>query len=299
MSKYRLPVLNSLRAFEAAARYQSVQKAGRELHVNHASVSRHIHNLELRLGRVLFARHHKKIVLTDDGETLLGAVSMGFSIIERAIVQLSTNKNPQRLVISVDPDFAGLWLVPRLAEFYAIAPNILVEILVERGFHSSDDPRIDCAIHYAEAGLNLENSEVLFRSRLFPVCAPSLAQLRPLRSPEDLRRHLLLHDRSIVEWQEFFQNCSVSVDIDVRLGPIFGETALCMDAAVRGQGVAMGDDFLAATYLSEGRLVKPFDSSFLSKNAYFFIVPEGAAEHPAVDTFRTWLLQSIDRSPNN
>lgn len=295
MPKYRLPVLNSLRAFEAAARHQSVLKAGRELHVNHGSVSRHIQNLEQQLGRTLFDRHHKKINLTDGGEVLLGAVSTAFSTIERAIVQLSTHKNPEKLVISVDPDFAGLWLVPRLAEFFAIAPNILVEIRGERGWNLPSDPRVDCAIHYAEAGSNLENGELLFRSRLFPVCAPSLAQLRPLRSPEDLRHHVLLHDRTVDEWKEYFRRFPDTVDINVRHAAIFSDTTLCMDAAVRGQGVAIGDDFLAAIYLSEGRLAKPFESSFLSKNAYYFFAPDGAARNPAVDTFRIWLLQGIAR----
>jgi LysR family glycine cleavage system transcriptional activator len=294
MPKFRLPVLNSLRAFEAAARHQSIKKACDELHVTHAAVSRHIQKLEQQLGRELFERHHRKIVLNDAGEILLGSVTVGFSHIQRAIAQLSGDQNTERLVISVDPDFAGLWLVPRLAEFYAIVPDTLVEIIAEKGLKSLDDSRIDCAIQYAEAGLDLENSEILFRSRLFPVCAPASTQMPPLRSPEDLRRHTLLHDRSIVEWQEYLRSCSMTIDVNVRLGVVFSDTALCLEAAARGQGVAIGDDFLAELHLSEGRLVRPFESAFLSKNAYYLVVPERAAQHPAVNAFRTWLLQSID-----
>lgn len=295
MSKFRLPVLNSLRAFEAAARHQSIKEACDELHVTHAAVSRHIQKLEQQLGRDLFERHHRKIVLTDDGEILRGAVATGFSIIQRAIAQLSGSRDPERLVISVDPDFASLWLVPRLAEFHAIVPNTLVEILAEKGADSALNPQIDCAIRYAEAGLRLENSEVLFRSSLFPVYAPDLVRGPPLRTPEDLRHHVLLHDRSLAEWQEYIQCCGVTVDVNVRTGIVFSETAYCLDAAARGQGVAMGDDFLAGMYLSEGRLVKPFDRSFLSKNAYYFIAPYGTAKHPSVRAFRTWLFQSMDR----
>jgi LysR family glycine cleavage system transcriptional activator len=295
MPKFRLPALNSLRAFEAAARHQSIKKACDELHVTHAAVSRHIQQLEQRLGRELFERHPRKIVLNDAGEIMLSAVAVAFTHIQRAIVQLSGNSNPERLVISVDPDFAGLWLVPRLAEFYAIVPNTLVEIIAEKRLNSADDSRIDCAIQYAEAGLDLEDSEVLFRSRLFPVCAPSLAQLLPLRSPEDLQQHVLLHDRSMVEWQEYLQGFPVTININVRLGVIFSETSLCLDAAVRGQGVAIGDDFLAEMHLSEGRLVRVFNSDFLSKNAYYFVVPKINARHPAVEAFRTWLFESIDR----
>src|SRR4029077_11809604 len=122
-------------------------------------------------------------------------------------------------------------------------------ISTETGPGSIDDPRIDCAIHYARAGLHLEHGETLFRSRLSPVCAPGRRQAR-LRSPEDLRHHLLLHDRSFVEWQEFIEGCPTTIDVDVRSGPVFSKTEHCMEAAARGQGVAMGDDFLAAMHLS-------------------------------------------------
>jgi LysR family glycine cleavage system transcriptional activator len=298
MSKFRIPALNSLRAFEAAARLQSITKACEELHVTHAAVSRHIQKVEQQLGRDLFERHHRKIVLNDDGESLLRAVTTAFSQIQRAIVSLSRNQNPERLVISVDPDFAGLWLVPRLAEFNAIAPNILVEIISEVGLRFSDNPRIDCAIQYAAAGSEVENGEVLFRSQLFPVCAPGSNRAPPLRSPEDLRGRVLVHDRTMDEWREFIQRVSPPIDVDPTLGLIFSETLLCHEAAARGQGVAMGDDFLAEMQLSEGRLIRPFDASFPSKNAYYFIIPERDARHPGVSAFRAWLFQTVERVRN-
>jgi LysR family glycine cleavage system transcriptional activator len=124
-------------------------------------------------------------------------------------------------------------------------------------------------------------------------------KMRPLRSPEDLQHHTLLHDRSVAEWQEYLQSSSKTLNVDVRSGVVFSETALCLDAAARGQGVAIGDDFLAAMHLSEGRLVKPFGSARYSKNAYYFIVPNRGANHPAVTTFRNWLFQSIRRSRGN
>src|ERR1700733_14945824 len=104
MWKYRLPVLNSLRAFEAAARHQSFTKAGKELHVSAASISRQILNLELQIGRDLFERHARKIVLNADGEALLGSLSSAFSTMQHAITRLGTGPHPERLIISVDPD---------------------------------------------------------------------------------------------------------------------------------------------------------------------------------------------------
>jgi LysR family transcriptional regulator, glycine cleavage system transcriptional activator len=295
MSKYRLPPLEPLKAFEAAARRQSIIKASEELHVTHQALSRRIQKLEAELGHRLFERHHRRIALTDGGKILFDGVSAAFANIHQAVVQLSGSQSPERLVISVDPDFAGLWLVPRLGEFYALVPDTLVEIRAERSLNASGNARIDCAIQYADAGLGPENGEILFRSRLFPVCSPHLARKRPLRSPADLRNHVLLHDRTITEWQQYLQSCSMTIGINVRLGFVFSETIHCLDAAARGQGVAIGDDFLAEVHLSEGRLVKPFGSSFLSKNAYYFVVPDGASPHPAVSTFRNWLLGSIDR----
>jgi LysR family glycine cleavage system transcriptional activator len=295
MPKFQLPALSTLIAFEAAARHQSITLAADELHVTHTAVSRHIQKLELQIKRRLFERQHRKVVLTADGEMFLRAVTTGFTHIERAFVQLSGSRKPDSLVISVDPDFAGLWLVPRLDEFYAILPNTSVEIRAGKGVNSVRDPRIDCAIQYAEAGSEPEGCEILFRSRLFPVCAPSLAKRLPLQSPEDLKHHVLLHDRSFVEWQEYLQNCSLAIDVNVGSSVVFTETAHCLDAAARGQGVAMGDDFLAALHLSEGRLVRPFDSALCSRNAYYFIAPRRGARHRAVTAFRNWLVQSIDR----
>jgi LysR family glycine cleavage system transcriptional activator len=299
MSKYQFPALNSLKAFESAARHRSVKEASDELHVTPTAVSRHIQRLEREVRCALFERRHRRIALTDAGVRLFGALTTGFSEIQRGFEQVLRNPHSEGLVISVDPDFAALWLVPRLAEFYAIVPNTLVEILAQKGPNALEDRHLDCVIRYAPAGLHPENSEMLFRSRLFPVCSPSLRKILPLRSPEDLQHHVLLHDRSDGEWQEYLQRCSMPVDVNARVGLVFSKTALCLDAAARGQGVAIGDDFLAAMHLSEGRLVKPFGPAFLSKNAYYFVMPKSEARHPAIAAFRNWLLRSIDGNRNN
>ena len=294
MQRYRLPMLNLLVAFEAAARHKSMNKASHELHVTHGAISRQIKKLEQQLGRHLFERRRSGVVLTDAGEILLGAVRTGFFHIQRAVVQLSGKQAPERLVLSVDPDFAGLWLVPRLAELHAIMPNTIVEIIADKAAPSPLDPGIHCSIRYAEAGLKFEDGEMLFRSSLFPVCAESLRRMRPLQSPDDLRHHVLLHDRSIAEWELYLRSCTTA-NINVSAGLVFSENSLCLDAAARGQGVAIGDDFLAASHLSEGRLIRPFGSALLSGNAYYLFVPDGASKHPSVSAFRTWLLRSIER----
>ncbi len=295
MSKVHLRWLTSLPAFEAAARHQSIQKGAGELHVTHAAVSRQLNKLERYIECRLFERSHRKITLTDDGEILFKAVSTGFGHIQRAVAQLKKNRNPERLVISVDPDFASLWLVPRLTEFYAAVPNTLVEIRAEKSILPLRDPQIDCAIHYAPAHSGADYGKMLFRSRLFPVCAKDFLGSLPLNSPGDLRHHVLLHDRSPEEWGNYLRNCGVAVDASIRVGTIFNETALCLDAAVRGQGLALGDDVLAATYLLEGRLVRVLRPTVLSKNAYYLAVSQSTRRHPSVDAFRNWLVAALAR----
>jgi LysR family transcriptional regulator, glycine cleavage system transcriptional activator len=299
MQKLHLPLINALRAFEAAARHQSIKKAGAELHVDHAAVSRHIRRLEGIAGRTLFERMNRKIVLTNEGERLFAAVNRGFSLIQRVLAELAEGKNPNRLVISVDPDFAVLWLVPRLLDFYASVPSASVEIRAQKSSFQSMDSDVSCAIQYAEAGLHPERGDVLFRSRLFPVCARRLSRSSPLRVLEDIRSHVLLHDRSTAEWEEYLRVCVPAVDVRAGSGPVFSDTAHCLEAATRGQGIALGDDFLAATHLAEGRLVKPFDCVLVSRNAYYFAIPKDTRRHPSVTAFRVWLLETVERHREN
>ena len=299
MTKYGYSLLKSLPAFEAVARLHSVSKAAVELYVTAGSVSRHIKHVERFVGRRLFQRTHSTIVPNEDGALLHGAIDTATLCIRRALSQITGAQVSDRLVISADPDFAALWLVPRLADFCAIIPDTVVEILAQRGAPSMLDPRISCAIHYAAAGSEVDGGETLFRSRLFPVAAVDrVAPRRPV-SLEDLRFHKLLHDRSFGEWAQYLQACGAVIDIDLHSGIVFSETSMCLEAAVRGQGVALGDEFLAATYLSEGRLERVFDRTILSKNAYYLTVFENAAEHPAVNVFRMWLLQTLQRQRTN
>jgi LysR family glycine cleavage system transcriptional activator len=295
MRKYRLPILGLLPAFEATARHRSMQKAALEMSLSRQAISQQIVKLEQQVGRAVFKRLPNRLILTAGGETLLSAVDVAFSHIQRAVRQMNGRQKPERLILSVDPDFASLWLVPRLAEFYASVPDTVVEIVAENDISSQRRPTVHCAIRYAPAGVEFENVELLFRSRLFPVCSAALARTLPVKTVRDLGRHVLLHDRSMREWKEYLDSYGARADVDPRKGIVFSKSALCLEAAVRGQGVAMGDDFLAATYLAEGRLIRPFDSSLRSRNAYYFLVPAGAAKHPAVASFRSWLFSNVGR----
>lgn len=294
MRPYRLTILHLLPAFEATARHQSMKKAAAELNLSRTAISHQVVKLEHHVGRRLFHRLPKALLLTEAGKILQSAVEVAFSHIQQAVTQLSGTPAPERLILSVDPDFAGLWLVPRLSEFYDSVPGTVVEIVAEKDV--SPTHPVHCTIRFAPAGRIHEHGDLLFRSRLFPVYSTALARARPLRSPKDLCRHVLLHDRSMLEWQEYLSRCEVGTEVDAHKGIIFSKTTLCLEAAARGQGVAIGDDFLAAMYLAEGRLIKPFEFSLVSRNAYYFVVPPGAAKHPALAAFRSWLLHTVGGS---
>jgi LysR family transcriptional regulator, glycine cleavage system transcriptional activator len=299
MPKYRLPLLNSLRAFEAAARHQSIKHAGAELHVSSAAVTRHIQKLEAQLGRKLFLRRHKQVILTEAGEIYLKAVTAAFIPLQRGFVQLRSRSSLDRLVISVDPDFAVLWLVPRLGEFYTRVPNTLVEIVAERTELSLQNERTSCFIQYAEAGLKSEDFDFLFQSKLFPVCSPKLVKDKAIRSFSDLKGLVVLHDRTLDEWEDYAAAERQDEVLSLRSGGVFSETMLCLEAAVRGQGIAIGDDYLAADYLDAGRLVRLFEREVLSTKAYYFGNGRSADSAPAVGKFRDWLLESIQRAGKN
>jgi LysR family transcriptional regulator, glycine cleavage system transcriptional activator len=154
---------------------------------------------------------------------------------------------------------------------------------------------VSCVIQYAEAGLRMDNGDTLFQSHIFPVCAQSVIRSVPLRVLEDIGPLILLHDRSTAEWEEYLRVCAPALDKNTKSGLVFSDTALCLDAAARGAGIALGDDYLAAMHLSEGRLVRPFEQTLASKNAYYFVIPSGTRADPSVTAFRVWLLQGVER----
>ncbi len=246
----------------------------------------------------LFERRHRQVLLTDAGRRLMEVTGRAFDDIDLGVRRLRTTPRHKSLVVAVDPDFAGLWLVPRLAAFRSAVPNVAIEIAASKELVELPGHRIDCAVHYGRAHYGRDpwpgvHAEQLFRSTLFPVCHPTLARGDPpVRSADDLRHHTLLHDRSTDEWCHFI-TLSGAQAVDCFSGLLFSETTFSFDAATRGQGVAIGDDFLCAMHLIEERLFCPFGPGFPSPNAYFFLSPKDTLSAPRVKAFRMWLLETL------
>lgn len=286
----RLPPLAALRAFEAAARHLSFTRAADELHVTQTAISHQIRGLEERLGVRLFRRLPRGLVLTEEAQRYLPAVRDAFARLEAATAELVTERAGGPLTASVLPSFAVKWLVPRLGRFRAAHPDI--DLRISTSQHLVDFAREDVDVgirmgrgHYP--GLRVDR---LFGETLVPVCSPALLEgEHPLRRPEDLRHHVLLHDDDQTGWRLWLDLAGVK-GVDASRGSIFTDSAIVVQAAAEGQGVALARTALAAWDLAAGRLVRPFDVTMPHDLAYYLVCPEASAERPRIAAVRAWLL---------
>jgi LysR family glycine cleavage system transcriptional activator len=295
----RLPPLNSLRAFEAAARHLSFTRAAQELNVTQAAISHQVKGLEQHLGLRLFRRLNRALVLTDEGQRYFPAVRDGLDLLATATHRLRERENAGRVTISVTPSFAAKWLVPRLARFRAGQPDIDVRV------HAADDvvdfirDDVDLAVRYGAGGWSGLKADLLLRESFFPVCSPRLLEAaRPLREPSDLQWHTLLHEeRTLTDWQTWLTMMGVT-GADASRGPVFSHGSNMIEAAVAGQGVGLGRSPLVDDDLAEGRLVRPFDASIAGDWAYYVVCPHATADNPRNVVLRDWLLAEASGAAN-
>lgn len=292
-----LPPLNSLRAFEAAGRHLSLTRAARELHVTAAAVSHQVRGLEDYLGVRLFRRVGNSLLLTDAGQACLPGLGEGFDRLAEAIERLKAHDARGPLHVSVAPAFASKWLVPRLERFDAAHPAIDVRISASLEVVDLDREGFDAAIRLGRGSYPGLEVHELFAESVVPMCRPDLIEgPHPLRTPEDLRHHVLLHDdslrfeRAAPDWPMWLTAAGVE-DVDASRGPHFSHPDHAMQAAMDGAGVVLGWRTLAAADLAAGRLVIPFDVTLPMKLAFFFVCPQVAAKRPKVVAFRDWLLE--------
>src|SRR5882724_11672588 len=238
--RYRLPPLNALRAFEAAARHLSFTHAAAELCVSQGAVSRHIQLLESSLGVMLFERRHRQVILTPQGETYRNAIRSAFEAIDDATSQIRPEVRSDTLKIRLLPTFAMRWLVPRLAHFNAESPGITVRINTAHDHSDFDREDIEAAVEYGNPPRHDPVAERLFGEVLVPVCSSDLANGRPPpRHPRELGQHVLLHSLHRPDfWRQWLARAGVD-GIAVESGLRFENSGLCYQAAVDGLGIAI------------------------------------------------------------
>jgi len=293
----RLPPLNSLRTFESAARHLSFTKASEELFVTQAAVSHQIKHLEEFLGMALFHRKNRKLTLTAEGADYWPQIRDIFEQLKHATENLQSAGASGSLNVSVTPTFAIEWLIPRLDRFKTLYPDIDVRIAANNDDREVDffGEDIDCAIYFAK-GRYRKNiyQQRLLDEYLIPLCSPQLlASDNPLTEPADLKNHTLLHETSTEDWMRWLKKAQVK-GIDLSHGTIFSHTVMVLQAAIHGQGVAIGYSVLAQQVIDTGRLVTPFDITIPSINSYDFVCPEGHQNKTKIAVFSDWLKTTIE-----
>lgn len=286
----RLPPLNSLKVFEAAARHLSFTRAAEELFVTQAAVSHQIKALEEFLGLKLFRRRNRSLLLTEEGQSYFLDIKDIFSSISEATEKVLERSEKGALTISLPPSFAIQWLVPRLADFNQQEPDIDVRIKAVDSDDNSLTDDVDVAIYYGRGNWPGLRIDKLYQEYLIPLCSPALLMSgKPLNQLSDIKHHTLLHDTSRKEWKQFVKQNAIE-GVNVNHGPIFSHTTMVLQAAVHGQGVALGNNVLAQPELDAGRLVSPFDEVLLSKNAFYVVCHESQADTGRIATFRDWMI---------
>lgn len=286
----RLPPLNALKAFEAAARYESFTRAAEELCVTQGAVSHQVKALEAELGVKLFNRERQRLIITEAGRGYLEVVRDALDRIAAGTERLLQRQSAGALTVSTSPNFAAKWLVHRLARFAEAHPGI--DLRVSASLHHVDFARedVDVAIRHGDGQASGLHVTRLCAEELAPVCSPKLMRGRHgLRQPGDLARHTLLHVNDRNDWVRWLEAAGVN-DIDLSRGPVLNQASMALDAAVDGQGVALARTALAAWDLIGGRLVRPFPLALPVPYAYWIVCPKATANLPKIVRFREWLL---------
>ena len=289
----RLPPLNPLRAFEAAARLGSVSSAAKELNVTHGAISHQIRKLEASLKVTLLERGARRVKLTPHGAALLPSVSAAFGEIAAATVRMTRPSTGGDLVVSCVPALLSLWLVPRLNRFTEQYPGVRLRLSGSNDPDDVFDSDIDVCIRYGQG--NWGDCWVRHWSdlELFPVASPTLLNLRPLRSTRDLADHIILHADDGREWQTWL---AAAKALELSKGPhhFMGDARLAMEAALHGNGVALGDTMTASSLMAKGNLVAPFDLSVPAVDSFYVVCRNEAKAAPIVGVFIDWLFAARD-----
>jgi LysR family glycine cleavage system transcriptional activator len=271
----RLPVLNALKSFEAAARHESFTRAAEELCVTQGAVSHQVKALEQELGVELFHRERQRLVITTAGREYMNVIRDAFDRIAMGTERLVQRQTGGALTISTSPDFAAKWLVHRIGRFSEAHPDMALN--VSATMHHVDFAReeIDIAVRHGDGNWPGLHVERLGPEKLFPVCSPKLLQGRQrLAEPSDVTKFPLLHLETRQYWPAWLDAAGVT-DIDVSQGPIMNRVSMLIDAAIEGHGIALARTTLAAWDLLNGRLVRPFDVALRLPKTYWIVCPKG------------------------
>lgn len=295
-SSRRLPPLNAVRAFEAAARHRSFTRAADELFVTQGAISHQVKILEEWFGFPLFERHKREIHLTPKGEIYLPFIRSMLNELH-AVTQSLMDKGSERLLCIATPEsFAVNWLIARLGSFSKAYPEIDVRLTTQNQIDDlgnivgEEGPHwVDLRIRYGRgkwAGLHVSK---LFDEEIFPICHPELHKNASLDSIEDIKNHTLIHDDMQMPWETWLRSIGAAFLADSK-GPRFSHSHMALQAALLGQGITLGRSILTADYIKQGQLRRPFPQAVPAEHSYFLLCQERTINNPKIKVFRDWLM---------
>lgn len=299
MSRRNYP-LNALRAFESSARHLSFVKAADELSVTPAAVSHQVKKLEEFLGFSLFRRQSRGLLLVESGQSLLSELSEVFLQLDKAMERVIESDSRGTLTLSVAPTFAVMWLIPRLQKFYALHPDIDVRISTSLGLVDFLRDDIDAAIRLGGGEWFGLESIKIFDESVTPMCSPRLLEGPGalLNSPDDLRKHVLLHNHSMDHdpraptWESWLKAAGAN-GVDASRGTHFSLPDHGLQAAIDGAGVVLGWRKLSEPDIAAGRIVAPFDLNLSLENSFYLCYPEAHSLRANIVVLRDWLMKEI------
>lgn len=284
-----MPPLNALRAFESAARHLNFRMAADEMRLTQGAVAQQVRLLESVLDVRLFERLPRGLALTTAGLSYFPAIQRALQLIADATEALE--RRPATLTISTTPSFASKWLIPRLAHFSELHPDIEVRVIADAKLCTFRGDGVDIAVRLGKPpfGKGLAG-DLLFPLDVVAVASPELIGNgpRPLK-PAEMAKYPLLHDTHDL-WPEFFRALGEKRRIDFRKGPRFSQTSLAIDAAIAGQGVALTSALLVERDLDTGRLRRVFDLSVPLSLGYYVVYPLDHANAETNRAMRDWLF---------
>jgi LysR family glycine cleavage system transcriptional activator len=283
------------------------------LHVTPAAISHQIKLLEDHLGVQLFRRMTRAIELTEVGRAFLPKLNDGFERVAQAVNSVRSYQESGTLAVCVPPLFGAKWLTPRIHGFVAAFPDIDIRLstsirLVDQrrpgltivaGECEVDEP--DITIRFGRGRYSGCQVDKLFEVSFTPLCNSQLLSAKnPLRTPADLRHHLLLHDDlhrisdGWATWEQWLQAATAD-EVDANHGPHFSQPQLCIDAAIDGAGILLGAREVLALDIAAGRLVAPFPQVLETSASYYIVSCTQTADHPKIAAFRRWLIEEARR----
>lgn len=291
---YHLPSLQALRAFEALARLGSLTEAADYLSLTRSAISHQLRLLESQLNIRLYERHGRGVILTPAGQLYAGEVREVLQSLERIHANLPDQEYNGHLNVCLPPGFASSVVSRHINDFYRAYPTICLHLSTNRENETVNQPHFDLFVVFSDGIHTDQHVELLAKPTYHPVCSPMLLNELNITHPRDLERATLLHLHDMHDWQLWLAGCTGKSQVNVESGLYFSNVLLVLQAALSGQGIAMGDDVVCGDSLRQGQLVRPFNEKIPSDRAYYLVTPHSRLDDPNVKAFSDWVKKILE-----